>query len=175
MRGSIKQRGRTFSAYWSTTDPATGARRQHSKGGFRTKGAAQKHLNGVLAKVDEGSWRPDQPLTVRQLLEDHWVPAQRSRELRPATIDQQEGVANRWIIPHLGGVRSSALTPKMVVEWIDTLRTTKTASGRPGLSPRSAQLATTVLKSAYKFGCATGLLSTNPIASVKPPARRIPR
>ncbi len=78
-------------------------------------------------------------------------------------------MAETWVIPHLGGVRASALTPKMVVDWIDTLRTTQTARGRAGLSPRSVQLATTVLKGAYKFGCANGLLGTNPIASVKAP------
>jgi len=116
MRGSIRQRGETFTSYWHTTDPATGKRMQHSKGGFRTKGAAQKHLNGVVGKVEDGSWRPDQQATVKQLLVDQWLPAQKSRELRPATLAQYDNVITSWIVPNLGGVKVSALTPKMVTD-----------------------------------------------------------
>ncbi|MHB1511487.1 MAG: Arm DNA-binding domain-containing protein [Acidimicrobiales bacterium] len=68
MTGFVKKRGNTWSAFWETKDPATGRRRQHSKGGFRTQGAAQKHLNVVVGKVTTGDWRADQPITVRQLL-----------------------------------------------------------------------------------------------------------
>src|ERR1039458_6736645 len=46
-----------YTAYWWVVDGATGKRVQHNKGGFKTKGAAQKHLNAVLAKVDQGTWR----------------------------------------------------------------------------------------------------------------------
>jgi len=169
MRGSIRQRGDTFTAYWFTSDPATGKRLQHTKGGFRTKGAAQKHLNATVGKVDEGSWRPDQQATVKQLLEDHWLPAQKSRELRPATIALNTMVVDSWIVPHLGGVRISALTPKHVTDMVQALRTEKSATGRKGLSPRSAQLAVGVLKAACAWAVVNGLLGRDPTAGVRRP------
>jgi len=169
MKGSIKQRGTSFTAYWSTTDRATGKRVQHSKGGFRTQGAAQKHLNATLPRVDDGSWRADKPLTVKELLCEHWLPAQRSRELRPATIEQYRNVIDAWIVPNVGGVKVSALTPKMVTELVDTLRTATTSTGRSGLSARSAQLSVGVLKAATAWAAENDLLGRNPIAAVRRP------
>lgn len=76
MRGFTRQRtpGALWTAYWSVVDPGTGKRVQHTRGGFKTKAEASKHLNAVLPKVDAGPWKPDQPLTVKQLLEEHWMP-----------------------------------------------------------------------------------------------------
>ncbi len=70
MKGSIRKRGNTHTAYWFTVDPATGKRVQHSKGGFRTQGAAQEHLNELLGKVQAGTWTPDKKITVEQLLKE---------------------------------------------------------------------------------------------------------
>jgi integrase len=169
VKGSIRQRGKTYTAYWFTNDPGTGKRLQHSRGGFRTRKAAQTHLNEILGKVQEGSWRPDKPLTLRELLLHHWLPAQRSRELRPSTLSQYENVVVSWIVPKLGGVRASSLTPAQVVSFTEQLRTSKTSTGRKGLSPRSAQLAVGVLKSACAWALENGLLARNPIAGVRRP------
>ncbi len=86
MRGSIRQRGSSYTAYWFVCRPADGKRVQHTRGGFATKGAARKHLNSILGQVQDGKWRPDAALTVRQLLLDYWLAAQKARELRPATL-----------------------------------------------------------------------------------------
>jgi hypothetical protein len=101
----IRRRGSTQTAYWHTIDSETGARKQHSKGGFKTKREAREHLNNIMGKVQEGSWRPDAALTVRELLEVHWLPAQRSRELRPATLAQYCTVIDSWIVPNIGACR----------------------------------------------------------------------
>lgn len=170
MRGSIRQRGNTHTAYWFTTDPATGKRVQHSKGGFRTRKAAREHLNVVLSKVQEGSWRPDRPLTVSELLEEHWLPAKRSEGRKPATIAQYEQVVRGWIVPRIGGVRVPALTPAMAVAFVDQLRSEKSSTGRKGLSARSAQLSVGVLKAACAWGVENGLLGRNPISGVRRPA-----
>ncbi|MGO8685135.1 MAG: tyrosine-type recombinase/integrase [Thermoleophilia bacterium] len=155
-------------------DGATGKRVQHNKGGFKTKGAAQKHLNAVLAKVDQGTWRPDKPFSVRELLVDQWLAAQRARELRPTTIAGYENAINQWILPHIGGVRVAALTPGIVVDLMSTLRSEKTANGRQGLSARSVQLAVGVLKSACAWAVTAELISRNPIAGVRRPRAAAP-
>ena len=169
MRGSIRQRGETYTAYWSTTDPGTGKRVQHSKGGFRTKGAAQKELNRVLPKVDDGTYRLDRPLTVRQLLVEHWLPAQKSRALRPATLAQYSTVVDHWIIPRIGETKVAAVTPAVVDEMVESMKTEKSARGRQGLSDRTAQLTVGVLKSACTWAMNNGLLSRNPLAGVQRP------
>jgi len=171
VRGSIRQRteGSSFTAYWFATDAGTGKRVQHTKAGFKTRGAAQRHLNAVLAKVDEGTWRPDKPLSVRELLVDHWLPAQRARELRPATLAGYEGAIDSWILPRLGGTKVAALTPATVVDFMTALRSDKSANGRQGLSARTVQLTVGVLKSACAFAVQTEMIGRNPIAGVRRP------
>lgn len=169
MRGFIRQRGSTQTAYWHTIDPATGARVQRSKGGFKTKREAQAHLNLVLGKVQDGSWRPEQPLTVRELLEEHWLPAQRTRGLRPATLEQYRHVVAHWIVPHVGGVRVATLKPATVTKLSDQLATSKSAKGRDGLSERSVQLTVQVLKAATRWALVTGLVARDPLAGVARP------
>lgn len=172
MKGMIRQRGKTYTAIWHLTDPATGRRRQHSKGGFRTKGEAQGHLNAVLGKVSEGSWRPDRPMTVAQLLDEHWLPAQEARGLRAATIAQYRNVVDAWIKPHLAAVKVSSLTPAHVQAMVDTLRTARSPRGRQGLSTRSVQLTVGILKAACSWAVKNGMLGRNPLAGVDRPAAK---
>jgi integrase len=169
MKGFIRERGSSFTAYWETKDAATGARRQHSKGGFATKGKAQSHLNVKVGKVTSNEWRPDQAITVRDLLVDHWLPAQRAAELRPATLAQYESVVEHWIVPRLGGTKVAALTPATVVDFMAALRSEPTAKGRKGLSARSVQLTVGVLKAACAFAVSTEMIGRNPIAGVRRP------
>ncbi len=70
MRGMVRQRGRTWTAYWWLTDPASGESRQHSKGGFENKTAARDHLTATIAKVHAGEWAPDRKLSVKELWEE---------------------------------------------------------------------------------------------------------
>jgi integrase len=172
MKGMIRQRGSTYTAIWHLTDPSTGKRRQHSKGGFRTRGDAQKHLNVVLGKVVEGSYRKDTPLTVRTLLEKHWLPAMESRELRAATIAQYRRVVDAWIVPQIGAIRVAALTPAHVSEMVEKLRTSESSRGRQGLSARSRQLAVGVLKSATAWATRNGMFGRDPLLGVDRPAAK---
>ncbi|SRR5579875_294383 len=169
MRGFVRQRGTTYTAYWETRDPATGKRRQHTKGGFRTRRDAQRHLASVLGAVVEGRWTPDQPLTVRQLLADHWIPAQRSRGLRPSTLAQYQGAIEWYLVPALGAKKVAALTPADVSSLVERLRTTRSATGREGLSERTVQVAVSVLKAATKWAARNGIVSRDPLVGVERP------
>ena len=169
MKGSVIKRGSTWTAYWFTTDPATRKRRQHSKGGFRIKDDGRRYLNSILGDIDQGSWKPDAKLTVKQLLEDHWLPAKRMSGRRPATIDHYENVIDHWLVPHIGGAPAMSISPSTVQELVEKLATTKTAKGRSGLSARSRQMTVGTLKSAYKWAAKTGLLSRDPIVGIDRP------
>lgn len=171
MKGSIRQRseGSSFTCYSETRDPATGGRRQHSKGGFSTKGKAQAHLNVVFGKVQSGEWKPDHAMTVRQLLVEHWLPTQQARELRAATLAGYAGAIYNWILSRLGGLPVAALTPSIVVDFMAALRSETSANGRKGLSARTVQLTTGVLKSALAWAVQAEMISRNPIAGVRRP------
>ncbi len=177
MRGSIRKRGSTWTVLWSTADPASGNRRQHSKGGFKKKepskpaqgDSAREYLNSIVGNVQDGSWRPDKAMTVKQLLEEHWLPAQKLRGLRPATVEQSSMVVNSWLVPNIGGIKVSALTAGDVQQLVEKLRTETTPRGRKGLSPRSAQLAVATLKAACAWAVENGLLGRNPILGARLP------
>jgi len=106
---------------------------------------------------------------VRALLLEHWLPAQESRGLRATTLNQYQTIAESWIVPRLGGVRASSLTPAMVQTLTTALREEKSSKGRKGLSARSAAHAVGVLKAACAFAVETGLLGRNPLAGVRRP------
>ena len=169
MSSFIRQRGTTHTAYWHTIDPATGQRVQHSKGGFRTKKDARAHLHTVMGKVQDGTYKPDSKITVEQLLTEHWLPTKKTEDRAPATIQQYEDIIKHWILHDtigIGGIRADLLTPKQVTDWRDALAKTTTSSGRAGLAPRSISVSVGVLKSAFRWGAANGLISRDPIATV---------
>jgi hypothetical protein len=77
MTGSTRKRGKTWTAYWSFTDPASGARKQGSKGGFRLKAEAAAYISTVLPAVQSGTYKPDGRSTVAELL-NQWMAAKAS-------------------------------------------------------------------------------------------------
>jgi integrase len=169
MKGSVLKRGKTWTAYWDIKDPATGERKQQSKGGFRVKKDAQAYLHTVLAKLADGTWHPDRPMTVEQLLTEHWLPAQKSRGLKPTTLAQYRHVTQDWIVPHIGAVQIRALTPAVLQTLIETLRDTPSAKRKTGLSDRSLQMSVVVMKAACAWALKTGLLGRNPLAGMPRP------
>ncbi len=182
MIGSTRKRGATWTAYWSTTDPATGKRVQHSKGGFRTQREAQKHLGGILESVQAGAWKPDAKLTVAELLRQ-WHAAKESEGCRPATLSLYRMAGEKWLAPRLGGVEVRALTPAQVSRAVDELRGPNGVSGGDGrgrgrlrgpLSDRSVQIAVTVLKAATAWAAATGLVGRDPLIGYKRPRATSP-
>jgi integrase len=171
VRGSIRQRteGSSFTAYWFATDPGTGKRVQHSRGGFKTKGAAQKHLNAILPKLDAGTWRADQSITVTELLEQ-WIAAKASEGLRIGTLALYEDVVGGWLKPYIGGLKVTQLSPKVAGELVAKLRSPEgSRHGRGALSDRSVQLAITVLKAATRWASESGLMSHDVLVGFKRP------
>lgn len=169
MKGSTRKRGSTWTALWSTTDPATGKRKQHSKGGFRTQKEAQKHLNATLPRVDAGTYTPDARITVDRLLTD-WLAAKTSEGLRPATIALYTMAAESWIVPSIGALEARSLTPARAGELVEKLRSSEGSRlGRGALSPRSIQITIQVLKAATRWAHETGLLGRDPLSGFRRP------
>lgn len=173
MKGSTRKRGSTWTCYWSTTTASTGDRKQHSKGGFRTKKDAQDHLTSVLPKVKDGTFVAPQRMTLGNYLTEEWLPSKRSENHRSTTMAQYEVVALKWIVPHIGGLQLSAITAKDVEGLTNTLK----AQGgrlqknglRRGLGERSVRRAQVVLKMALAHAVKNGYLARNPAATLKLP------
>lgn len=164
----VLKRGDTWTAYWYSTDGATGKRKQHSKGGYRTKKEAQAKLVEVLPALTAGTWRPDSPMTVEQLLREHYLPARKSEGLRPTTLSQYTNASDAWIIPHIGQMAARQLTANNTRKWQDKIAESGGRDGNP-LSPRSVQISVMVLKAATAWAMTNGLLQRDPLSGYKRP------
>jgi len=169
QRGSIRKRGATHTAYWFIAG-RDGKRVQRTKGGFRIKREAQAHLTEVLAAVQDGSFSEvaDLKITVNAYVREHWLP---SLDLRTATIAQYRHAAEAWILPHVGGEKLAALTPRQIERMLATLRASGSRAGKP-LSDRSVQVAHLVSKMFCEHALRRGYLLRNPVAAVPRPRAR---
>jgi Arm DNA-binding domain/Phage integrase, N-terminal SAM-like domain len=111
MRGFVRKRGSTYTWYFDVPDPVTGKRKQHSKGGFPTKRAAQEALNEALARLREGTFVPSSPRGLGSFLVEEWLPAVRPPRVRPSTWASYRMLVERHIVPAIGGVVLQRLTP----------------------------------------------------------------
>ena len=175
MKGSTLRRGKTWTAYWFVNDP-DGRRRQRSKGGFRTKAAAQEYLATVNVAIADGTYSEssDKRITVATFLRAVWLPAVRSGSTRSgeprraSTIASYEVAVEKWIIPHVGGERLLGLTPAHVERLVTNL---SDHGGKKGhvLGGRSVQYAFTCLKMALEMGVRRGYVPRNVAALVERP------
>src|SRR3546814_4974911 len=105
MRGHVARRGKTWSYVIDVApDPATGRRRQRSKGGFPTKGAAEDAMREAIAKGSssgKGSQRLGDYLA-------EWIVTVRPR-LRETTFNGYQMAVDR-VTAGLGAVRMDDLT-----------------------------------------------------------------
>jgi integrase len=173
VRGFIRVRGGSYVACWSYNDPGTGQRRQKSQA-FSTRKEATAHLNKQVGRVSAGTYRPDTPVTVRELLEDHWLPAQGARGLRLSTLSQYELAVKSYIVPQIGAVRVQTLTPADVTSLVEQMATAKSVNGRDGLSSRTRQVAVGTLKAATKWALANGIIPRDPLAGYQRPRLQRP-
>ena len=79
MKGKVTRRG----AGWQYVvdvgaDPATGKRRQRTKGGFSTRKEAEKALAKVNHEVNTGTYTSPVRVTFKEFAETTWLPAIRS-------------------------------------------------------------------------------------------------
>jgi integrase len=108
QRGSIQRRGDSWTVR-SRTETSEG-RKQHSKGGFRTKKEAQEFLTDTMAAIRGGVFSEPTKVTLGEFLIQRWLPA-RKLSLRPSTWSSYEVAINRHVLPHLGGVQIQQLSP----------------------------------------------------------------
>jgi integrase len=111
------------------TDQGGTRRKQATKGGFPTKGAAQRWARDQLSKLDRGTYVTPSRQTVSEYLAD-WLKAFRAR---PSTLESYARNVRHHLVPALGTLRLDHLGPEHVRVMVKDLETVK------GLSPRSVR------------------------------------
>src|SRR6266511_3652180 len=166
MRGHVHRRGRTWSYVVDVgRDPATGRRRQQTKGGFATRKAAEQALADVVRDVGRGTYVGRDPQTVAEWIE-RWLPSMASK-VRPSTLrDYEEGL--RRVSERLGHVRLQDLRPLDIEELYAALLVDGHRQGG-GLSPKTVRNVHIALRRSLADAERFGLVHRNVAALVKAP------
>jgi integrase len=143
----------------------TGRRRQKSKGGFRTRKAAEAALRELVASVDAGKYVERSTRTVGDYL-DEWLEVVRPR-LRPTSVNSYRQAVGH-IKGRVGAVPLQSLQPLEVESLYTDLLASGGARGRP-LSPKTVRNIHVVLRKALADAERLGLVVRNAAAAAKPP------
>jgi hypothetical protein len=109
MRGHVHKRGKTWSYVLDCgRDPATARPQQRTKGGFRTRKAAEDALSIALTSMSDGTYIPPDPQTVAEWV-DRWLVSM-APKVRPSTLrDYRMGLTR--VKDRLGQKRLQDLRP----------------------------------------------------------------
>ncbi|HEV2069502.1 MAG TPA: Arm DNA-binding domain-containing protein [Acidimicrobiales bacterium] len=130
-RNNVRKRGQTWT-YYVYVPSGDGGRRQVSKGGFRTRREAEAARVEVLNSLNSGAFvRPDR-VTVREFLEDEWLPSQRPPALEESTHRSYTHYVRLHVVPYIGGVPLQNLTP---MDLNDLYRRLLDSGRRPPVPP----------------------------------------
>jgi integrase len=107
---NVRKRGQTWTYYAYVTD-GTGRRRQITKGGFRTRKEAEAARVEVLSSINGGTFVRPEKVTVREFLEDEWLPSQRPPTLEESTYSSYADNIARHVVPYIGAIPLQRLSP----------------------------------------------------------------
>jgi integrase len=158
MRGGTRKRGDTWTWYFDAVDPATGKRRQRSKGGFRTKREAQAALSEALAGYRAGTLVEPSKLTLGAFL-DEWLPTM-AGNLEPNTHEVYGHYARAYVTPKLGHIRLQQLTASDLRAFYGELGA---SGGRrsQGLKPKTVKNVHALIHRALEDAVDQGLMTRN--------------
>jgi integrase len=163
-------------ANWTTIyrveDPATGRKRQVSKGGYRTRREAEVALRKTVSTIDSGSYTQPTSLTLREFVEGSWLPGLEGGDLRASTVAMYKDSATRYVLPHLGGHRLRDVKPVRLRTWLDGLKAA-------GVGDRTIQIAGITCHKIFKSALDLELVHRNPadnsaVREARPRAKAAP-
>ena len=170
MRGHIRKRSKNS---WTIVlslgrDPQTGKKKYQWQSVKGTKKQAEKVLADVLHRLDTGDFVKPTRRTVgdflRQWLRDYAWP-----NLAPRTSESYEHIVNQHLIPSLGSLPLSQLTPQHLQQYYGEKLASGRLDGKAELSARTVRSHHTALHNALQSAVKWGLLSRNPADGVDPP------
>lgn len=162
MKGTYRKRGSTW--YYQVElgrDPETNKRNQVSKGGFKTKKAAEAACAEIIAQYEKGEYNVPKRMTVEQYLKI-WLQDYAKRKMRPSTYSIREIIVDRRIIPELGQIELEKLTPMDINKFYRQLED-------EGLTPNYISSIHSILRSALKRAIVWQITNKNIMAGVEAP------
>ncbi len=82
-----------------------------SKGGFRTRKEAEAARVRALSTLQNGTWVRPERVTVREFLEDEWLPTQAPPTLEESTYRSYRRYVRLHVVPYIGGILLQQLKP----------------------------------------------------------------
>jgi integrase len=165
MEGHLYQRGKSKVWYLLYDAPANGARRnlRSVRIGKMPKAEADAKKREILCAVDKGMAREQAPSTSVEAFLNSWIEATRDR-LASRTAERYTSIVKLHIVPVVGNVKLSRLTPEHVRKIYKTVRD-------KGLSNQTCLHVHRALHTALQYGVREErILSENVAGRVKAPA-----
>ncbi len=157
--GTIRQRpdGRWEARFTVGRDPGTGKQVQRSVYGKTQKEVRQKLQQAAVA-LDDGIYTAPSKLTVKQWLET-WS-AEYMNGVKASTANCYKGTINAYLVPGLGAVKLSSLSPVVIQAYYNSLG--RDRGDKPPLSPKTIKCIHGVLHKALNQAVKLGLIRYNP-------------
>jgi integrase len=159
-QGRVFRRGKTWSYIVDVSSPG-GPRRQQTKGGFPTRGAALEALHALQHNVVTGYYAVPSKVTLATYLTEIWLPAVRG-SVRPGTWTSYESYIRLYVMPRLGAVPVQSLTRAQLRLFYADLETDGRTRGSGGLSRKTVHNVHVTLLKALGDAVEDQLLARNP-------------
>lgn len=168
LRDGVIKRGKSWSYVIRVTN-AEGVSRPRWVGGFPSEEAAKAARDEARVAARRGEYVDRSRVTVADYLRD-WLKTH-ALEVKPKTRSGYAFNIERYVVPHIGGLRLQTLRPSTLSGLYRQLLDTGGAGGKP-LSPRSVEYVHAVLRKALNDAVlADQLLPSNPALRAKRPKR----
>jgi len=163
VRGYVVKKGKQYYAViYEGRDPTTGKELRRWHPGGPLKRDAERLVNELVKRKDDGTYRGPDRLTLGEYLTQRWLPGQVS-QLSPSTYDSYRRNIDLHVLPRIGEVPLQ----KLAAEDLDGLYAAlSTAGGRRdgkkgGLSPKSVRIVHAILHKALSDARRKGTLTRN--------------
>lgn len=167
MRGHIAKKGKRYYPVVDVgRDPETGRRKQKWHGSYPTKREAEAVLAEIVRDLRTGSYVTPSRKTVAEFVQNEWLPALRSSELKPGTIALHELNVRAYLLPVLGEKALQDVTPLDLERLYAKLRESGKRDGT-GLSRSATVNVHKTTRSIFKKAQKLGLRQGNPAEAIE--------
>lgn len=142
-RANVSKRGSTWTYYVYVTG-GDGRRQQVSKGGFRTRKEADAARVRALGTLQNRTCVRPERVTVREFLEDEWLPTQVPPMLEESTYRSYRRYIRLHVVPYIGGIPIQQLKPTELTAMYRTLLESGRRPPTPPARVHPPELATMV-------------------------------
>jgi integrase len=162
MKGYFRKRG----SKWCFTvdigrDEATGKRKQKSLSGFKTKKEAEQACNELINQLIKGDYIEPTEKTIKDYIVE-FMDSHAKQVLRQRSFDNHLVVINKHIIPELGSLKLSKVTPAQIQKFYNK-------KSEEGLSADYVKYMHSVLRKSFNQAVKWGFINKNVIDLAEPP------